>query len=134
VKATAILDDRGLKYVKRYGYIPADSMVESVVMGMEYAIADGCIALMAKRMGREDDYQNFNKRAGYYKNYFDSGVQFVRGRISSTQWREPFSPFVSRHMKDDFTEGNAWQYTWLVPQDIHGLIQLLGGEKSLSKN
>jgi predicted alpha-1,2-mannosidase len=129
VKATAMLDDRGLKYVKQYGYIPADSMVESVAMGMEYAIADGCIALMAKRMGMDDDYRYFNKRAGYYKNYFDSSVQFVRGRISSTQWREPFSPFVSRHMKDDFTEGNAWQYTWLVPQDVHGLIQLLGGEK-----
>jgi predicted alpha-1,2-mannosidase len=133
VKATAMLDERGLKYVKRYGFIPADSMIESVAMGMEYAIADGCAALMAKRIGKEDDYQYFNKRAGYYKNYYDSTVRFVRGRISSTQWREPFSPFISRHMKDDFTEGNAWQYTWLVPQDVHGLIQLLGGEKKFIK-
>ena len=133
VKATAMLDERGLKYVKRYGFIPADSMIESVAMGMEYAIADGCAALMAKRIGKEDDYQYFNKRAGYYKNYYDSTVRFVRGRISSTQWREPFSPFISRHMKDDFTEGNAWQYTWLAPQDVHGLIQLLGGEKKFIK-
>ena len=132
-KKTAMLDDRGLKYVKRYGYIPADSMVESVAMGMEYAIADGCTALMAKRMGSEDDYEYFNKRAGYYKNYYDSTVHFMRGRLSSTQWREPFSPFVSRHMKDDFTEGNAWQYTWLAPQDAHGLIQLLGGDKKFIK-
>jgi predicted alpha-1,2-mannosidase len=57
----------------------------------------------------------------------------MRGRISETQWREPFSPFISRHMKDDFTEGNAWQYTWLVPQDVHGLIKLLGGEKKFTK-
>ncbi len=133
VKTTAMLDDRGMKYVKRYGFIPADSMVESVATGMEYAIADGCTALMAKRMGKEDDYEYFNKRAGYYKNYYDSTVRFVRGRISNTQWREPFSPFVSRHMKDDFTEGNAWQYTWLVPQDVHGLIQMLGGEKPFIK-
>ena len=133
VKATAMLDDRGMKYVKRYGYIPADSMVESVATGMEYAIADGCTALMAKRMGKADDYEYFIKRAGYYKNYYDSTVRFVRGRISNTQWREPFSPFVSRHMKDDFTEGNAWQYTWLVPQDVHGLIQMLGGEKRFIK-
>lgn len=133
VKATAMLDERGLKYVKRYGFIPADSMIESVAMGMEYAIADGCTALMAKRMGKEDDYQYFIKRAGYYKNYFDSTTQFVRGRISSTLWREPFSPFISRHMKDDFTEGNAWQYTWLAPQDVHGLIQLLGGDKKFIK-
>lgn len=133
IKATAMLDERGLKYVKRYGFIPADSMIESVAMGMEYAIADGCTALMAKRMGKKNDYEYFNKRAGYYKNYYDSTVDFARGRISSTQWREPFSPFVSRHMKDDFTEGNAWQYTWLAPQDVHGLIQLLGGEKKFIK-
>jgi len=133
VKTTAMLDDRGMKYVKRYGYIPADSMVESVATGMEYAIADGCTALMAKRMGKEDDYEYFIKRAGYYKNYYDSTVRFVRGRISNTQWREPFSPFVSRHMKDDFTEGNAWQYTWLAPQDVHGLIQMLGGDKPFLK-
>jgi len=133
VKTTAMLDDRGMKYVKRYGYIPADSMVESVATGMEYAIADGCTALMAKRIGKEDDYEYFIKRAGYYKNYYDSTASFVRGRISNTQWREPFSPFVSRHMKDDFTEGNAWQYTWLAPQDVHGLIQMLGGDKPFLK-
>lgn len=132
-KNTAMLDNRGLKYVKRYGFIPADSMVESVAMGLEYAIADGCTALMAKRMGRKSDYNYFEKRSEYYKNYYDSTVHFMRGRISETQWREPFSPFISRHMKDDFTEGNAWQYTWLVPQDVHGLIKLLGGEKKFTK-
>lgn len=128
-----MLDDRGLKFVKRYGFIPADSMTESVAMGMEYAIADGCIALMAKRIGKEDDYQYFNKRAGYYKNYFDGSSRFVRGRVSLNEWRDPFSPFISRHMKDDFSEGNAWQYTWLVPQDVHGLIHLLGGRKKFIK-
>ncbi len=132
-KKTAMLDNRGLKYVKQYGFIPADSMVESVAMGLEYAIADGCTALMAKRMGKDDDYNYFKKRSEYYKNYYDSTVHFMRGRISETQWREPFSPFISRHMKDDFTEGNAWQYTWLVPQDVHGLIRLLGGEKKFTK-
>ena len=133
VKNTAMLDNRGLKYVKQYGFIPADSMVESVAMGLEYAIADGCTALMAKRMEKEDDYIYFKKRSEYYKNYYDSRVHFMRGRISENQWREPFSPFISRHMKDDFTEGNAWQYTWLVPQDVHGLIGLLGGEKKFTK-
>ncbi len=133
VKNTAMLDNRGLKYVKRYGFIPADSMIESVAMGLEYAIADGCTALMAKRMGKEDDYNYFEKRSEYYRNYYDSTVHFMRGRISETEWREPFSPFISRHMKDDFTEGNAWQYTWLVPQHVHGLIKLLGGEQKFTK-
>jgi len=129
VKQTAMLDLRGLKYVKKYGFIPADSMVESVAMGLEYAIADACIAQMAKRMGRQEDYLYFSRRGNYYKNYYDSSAGFVRGRLSENAWRTPFSPFVSRHMKDDFSEGNAWQYTWLVPQDVEGLIHLLGGEK-----
>ncbi|MEO6313726.1 MAG: GH92 family glycosyl hydrolase [Chitinophagaceae bacterium] len=129
VKQTAMQDLRGLRYVKKLGFIPADSMVESVAMGMEYAIADACIALMAKRMGKMDDYLYFSKRGEYYKNYFDSSIGFVRGRITENTWRTPFSPFVSEHMKDDFCEGNAWQYTWLVPQNVEGLLQLLGGEK-----
>jgi predicted alpha-1,2-mannosidase len=133
VKNTAMMDLRGLRFVKQLGFIPADSMVESVAMGMEYAIGDGCIALMAKRMNKEEDYALFSKRAAYYKNYFDSTTRFVRGRLSATEWRTPFSPFVSRHMRDDFSEGNAWQYTWLVPHDVNGLIKLLGGEKAFIK-
>lgn len=133
VKTTAMQDGRGLKYVKKYGYIPADSMRESVAMGMEYSIADWGIAQMAKRMGKAEDYEYFSKRAKNYRNYFDSTTRFVRGRISQNEWRTPFSPFIARHMRDDFTEGNAWQYTWLVPQDVEGLIQLLGGDKAFSK-
>ncbi|MFT3935518.1 MAG: GH92 family glycosyl hydrolase [Chitinophagaceae bacterium] len=129
VKQTAMNDSRGLNYVKKYGFIPADSMVESVAMGLEYAIGDACIAQMAKRLGKQDDYLYFSKRGAYYKNYYNAASGFVRGRVSENSWREPFSPFVSRHMKDDFSEGNAWQYTWLVPQDVEGLIQQLGGEK-----
>jgi predicted alpha-1,2-mannosidase len=129
VKATAMGNERGLSYVKQYGFIPADSMVESVAMGMEYAIADAAIAQMARRMGKTEDYHYFSKRALYYRNYFDSQTGFVRGKVTATQWRTPFSPFVSRHMKDDFSEGNAWQYTWLVPQDVEGLMGLLGGQK-----
>ncbi len=132
VKATAMQDDRGLRFVKKYGYIPADSLVESVAMGMEYSIADWGIAQMAKRMGKTDDYNYFSKRALNYRNYFDTLTKFVRGRLGEKAWRTPFSPFVSKHMKDDFSEGNAWQYTWLAPQDVEGLITLLGGEKAFS--
>lgn len=69
-----------------------------------------------------------------YRNYFDPETRFVRGRLSENAWRSPFSPFESRHMKDDFAEGNAWQYTWLVPHDVEGLIELLGGEEAFTKN
>ncbi|MDP4261724.1 MAG: GH92 family glycosyl hydrolase [Bacteroidota bacterium] len=133
VKTTAMQDQRGLSFVKKYGFIPADSMVESVAMGLEYAIADWGIAQMAKEMGKTEDYRYFSDRAKNYRNYFDTATGFMRGRVSPTAWRVPFSPFVARHMKDDFTEGNAWQYTWLVPQDVEGLIGLLGGEKLFSE-
>lgn len=130
VKTTAMLDERGLKYVKQYGYIPADSMVESVAMGLEYAIADWGIAQMAKQMGKQEDFVYFSNRAKSYANYFDTLTRFMRGRINENTWRTPFSPFESRHMRDDFAEGNAWQYTWLVPHDVEGLMTLLGGEEA----
>ena len=101
-------------------------------MGLEYAIDDWCIAQLAKKLGKQEDYTYFSKRGKNYQNYFDKEAGFMRGRLSTTGWRTPFSPFQSRHMKDDFTEGNAWQYTWLVPQDVEGLVKLLGGEKAFA--
>lgn len=133
VKATAMQDERGMSFVKQLGYIPADSLVESVAMGLEYSISDWAIAQMAKRMNKMEDHDYFSKRAQNYRNYFDSSIKFVRGRVSSTQWRTPFSPFAARHMKDDFSEGNSWQYSWLVPHDVEGLIDLMGGEEAFSK-
>ncbi len=133
VKKTQMGDIRGLKFVKSLGYIPADTVVESVASGLEFAIDDWCIAQMARRLGDKSDYIYFSKRAKNYVNYFDKQTHFMRGRVSADKWRTPFSPFVSRHMKDDFTEGNAWQYSWLVPQDVEGLIALQGGQKAFTK-
>ena len=130
VKATAMLDERGLSYVKKYGFIPADSMVESAAMGLEYAIADWGIAQMAKKMGKQEDFEYFSKRAKNYLKYFDPQIKFMRGRVAEEKWRSPFSPFVAKHMNDDFCEGNAWQYTWLVPHDVEGLMEALGGEEN----
>lgn len=133
VKKTQMQDLRGLKYVKELGFIPADSSRESVAMGLEYSINDWCIAQMAKKLGKMNDYQYFSGRATNYQKYFDPQSRFMRGKVSADTWRTPFSPFESRHEKDDYTEGNAWQYTWLVPQDVEGLITLLGGEKPFIK-
>lgn len=133
VKTTQMQDVRGLKFVKQLGFIPADSTRESVAMGLEYSINDWCIAQMAKRLGKTEDYKYFSKRAKNYQNYFDKQTHFMRGKVSSTQWRIPFNPFESRHEQDDFTEGNAWQYTWLVPHDVEGLIALQGGEQAFTR-
>lgn len=130
IKTSAMLEERGLHFVKKYGFIPADSMAESVSIGLEYAIADWNAAQVAKKLNKKEDFQYFKKRAGYYLNYFDPKVGFMRGRLSEKDWRSPFSPFESIHEKGDFTEGNSWQYTWLIPHDVEGMIRMLGGEKT----
>lgn len=128
MKTTAMQDVRGINFVKQLGYIPADSIAESVSMGLEYAIADWSLAQVAKKLGKTEDYEYFSKRGQYYKNYYDSKSGFMRGRLSENEWRTPYTPFISIHEHGDFTEGNGWQYTWLVPQDVPGLVKLLGGE------
>lgn len=133
LKNSAMLDERGLAFVKRQGFIPADSLVESVARGLEYAIDDWAVAQVAKKLGKQADYAYFSQRAKAYQYYFDPEIHFMRGRLSKTERRSPFSPLVSRHMKDDFAEGNAWQYTWLVPQDVEGLIALFNGEKAFTQ-
>ncbi|GAB3242581.1 GH92 family glycosyl hydrolase [Hymenobacter seoulensis] len=133
VRATALRDEAGLKAVKELGFIPANSEVESVSKGLEYAMADWCIAQMARQMGKQQDYAYFSQRANNYRHYFDQSTGFMRGRVGQNEWRTPFDPFKSVHLKSDFTEGNAWQYTWLVPQDVEGLIGLLGGEQKFSR-
>lgn len=133
MKKTAMLDERGLNLVKKFGYIPADSTVESVAMGLEYSIADWSIAQVAKKMKKTADYNYFHKRGLNYQNYFDKSTGFMRAKVGPNKWRTPFDPIRSVHRSDDYTEGNAWQYTWLVPQDPKGLIKLMGGSAPFIK-
>ena len=132
MKTSSMLNERGMGWLKEYGYIPYDKeeAFESVAKGLEYALADWAVAQVAYRLGKEEDAAYFNERANAYQYYFDKDTQFMRGVSSEGKFREPFNPFHSAHMGDDYTEGNAWQYTWLVPHDVHGLINLFGGEKA----
>lgn len=132
MKTSAMLDERGLNWLKEYGYIPYDKeeTFESVAKGLEYAIADWCVAQVAKEMGKTEDYDYFIKRSESYKHYFDKETQFMRGVSSTGTFRVPFNPLHSTHREDDYTEGNAWQYTWLVPHDVNGLISLFGSEEA----
>ena len=85
-------------------------------------------------MGKDDDYRLFTERSHSYRNYFDESTGFVRGKDSNGNWRTPFDPFASQHRADDYCEGNAWQYTWLVPHDISGLSECFGGrDKCIEK-
>lgn len=134
MKQSVMLDEREMNLLKQYGYLPYDKTTEpeTVAKGLEYAIADQGVARVAKMLGHTDDAQYFAKRAQSYKYYFDRRSQFMRGIDSKGKFRPEFNPIQSIHRQNDYTEGNAWQYTWLVPHDVHGLVKLFGGEKSFT--
>lgn len=130
MRTSSLLDERSLDNLKKFGYIPwnRDSTFETVAKGLEYALADACVAKVAKLLGEKKDYQYFFNRSKSYKYYFDKKTGFMRG-VDNGKFREPFNPFHSSHRNDDYTEGNAWQYTWLVPHDVPGLIKLFDGKR-----
>lgn len=117
----------------KYGYLPSDIITgESVSRTLECAYDDWCVAQMAKKMGNTEDYEYFSKRAGFYKNLFDPETSLMRGRKCNGAWVNPFDRFriSSGGPGDgDYTEANAWQYTWHVQQDVNGLIDLMGGDQ-----
>jgi len=110
------------------GWVPFDKENESVSKTLEYAHDDFCIAQMAKAMGKQEDHDYFMKRARAYKNLFDHSIMLMRGRDSKGEWRTPFNSH-EYIQGGDFTEGTSWQYSWYVPHDIEGLINLMGGKK-----
>ena len=122
LRNSAMLDERGMGLRKQYGYIPCDMMKESVAYDMEYAIADYGVAQVAKMVGDTAGYDYFTRRSHSYRNLFDPGTRFMRGKDSDGKFREPFNPISSDHRNDDYCEGNAWQYTFLVPHDLTGLV------------
>ncbi len=121
-------DQFGLKWYKEKGYIPSDKESESVSKTLEYAYDDWCIAQMAKELGRNDQYRYFLERGQYYKNVFDPQTKFMRAKANET-W---FSPFDPAEVNFNYTEANSWQYSFFVPQDVSGFMQLLGGSDSLA--
>ena len=126
MKASAMRPDRGQDLRMRYGYIPCNLFNEAVAYDMEYAVADGSVAAVAKALGKTDDYDYFLERSHSYRNFFDPETGFMRGKDSRGRFRTPFNPFASTHRADDYCEGNAWQYTWLAPHDFDGLTGCFG--------
>jgi hypothetical protein len=123
MKRSAESDIRGLKHYRELGYIPSDKEGESVSKTLEYAYDDWCIAVMAKALGEEGDYATYIRRAQSYKNLFDPSTGFMRAKINGA-WLVPFDP---AEVNFNYTEANAWQYSFYVPQDVRGLIDLMGG-------
>ncbi|CDD91109.1 putative uncharacterized protein [Bacteroides intestinalis CAG:315] len=118
-----------IKYKNELGYIPCDKVGGSVSQGLEFAYNDWLIAQMMKEHNRKDLYDKYMELSRNYRNYFDPETKLMRGRLSDGSWITPFDP-ASVQRPSNYVEGNAWQWAWFVPQDVEGLMELVGGRKS----
>ena len=132
LKATQMKDIRSLGLLKKHGYIPwnLEPENETVAKALEYCAADDGVAKVAKLLGKSDDDNYFFNRSRSYKKYYDPETRFMRAVGTDGKFRLPFNPFFAEHRTNDYTEGNAWQYTFLVPHDVKGLINLFGSDKA----
>jgi predicted alpha-1,2-mannosidase len=124
-KHSAMLDHLGLDAYKKQGFISMDDEHESVSKTLEYAYDDWCISQMAQILNKKEDYEYFMKRSQSWKNIFDWNIGFMRPKKNGG-WDKPFDP---REINNNFTEGNSWQYSFFVPQDIPGMIAAYGGNE-----
>ncbi|WP_414494877.1 GH92 family glycosyl hydrolase [Stenotrophomonas maltophilia] len=120
----------GIAQYRELGYVPIDEEGEAASKTLEYAFDDWTIARMAQAMGKTDVATTFDKRAGNWRNAFDKDTGFMRARKRDGSFRTPFDPSASGY-GTDYTEGNAWQYSWYVPQDVAGLAAAHGGSDKL---
>jgi putative alpha-1,2-mannosidase len=124
MKAAVNRNQYGLKSYRENGAVLSEADNESVSKTLEYAIDDWCIAQMAKMMNKPQDYAEYIKRGQYWKNVFDNQSNFMRAR-NNGGW---YIPFLPTDVNNHYTEGNSWQYSFLVPQDMEGLIEHMGGK------
>jgi predicted alpha-1,2-mannosidase len=127
---SAMQDKLGLASYKELGFVPVEVESESVSKTLEYAYDDWTIAQMANKMGYKDAYKQYSERGQYYKNMYNPSTGFMQGRFNNT-WFGPFDPY---EVNFNYTEANAWQYSMYAPQDISGLMQLMGGKEKLAQH
>lgn len=119
---------------EKYGYMPENIQTQSVSITLEQAYDDWCVAQLSKKLGKEEDYNRFMKRSAYYRNLFNPTTGFFQPKDDKGEWILPFDPYkYGANGGYPFTEGNAWQYYWYVPQNITDLITLTGGKKAFTQ-
>ncbi|WP_207534616.1 GH92 family glycosyl hydrolase [Desertivirga arenae] len=136
VKGSSVTDHQGSPFSSwdKYKYIPENIQSQSVSITLEMAYDDWCVAQFAKLLGKEDDYKYFMERSQRYRNLYDNTTGFFRAKNSDGTWLSPFNPLqYGGNGGNPYTEGNAWQYFWYVPQDVKGLISLVGGNKAFTE-
>ncbi|MBR1803299.1 MAG: GH92 family glycosyl hydrolase [Muribaculaceae bacterium] len=130
MERSMLLDERGLKWHRTMGHIPYDKMNNNnVAHELEYELADWALAQAARKVGRNDLYERHMALSRQYRNLFDPATGFIRARDSQGKFIEPFDAYRPRTSGDEYCEGNAWQYTWLVPHDLPGLVQCHGSRE-----
>ena len=118
---------------EKYGYIPEDIQSQSVSITVEMAYDDWCVAQLAKKLGKTEDYEHFMKRSEFYRNLYNAQTGFFQAKKTDGKWLEPFNPLqYGGNGGNPYTEANAWQYFWYVPQNVNGLIGLVGGNKAFN--
>jgi predicted alpha-1,2-mannosidase len=132
VKGSSTLNHPGSPFSdwEKYKYIPEDIESQSVSITLEMAYDDWCVAQFAKKLGKTDDYAHFMKRSSYYENLYDSKTGFFRAKNKNGEWLSPFNPLkYGGNGGNPYTEANAWQYFWYVPQNVPALINIVGSDK-----
>jgi len=135
VKASSMTDHPGSAFTawEKYGYIPEDVESQSVSITVEMAYDDWCVAQLAKKLGKTDDYEHFIKRSAFYKNLYNPKTGFFQARNKDGNWLTPFNPLdYGGNGGSPYTEANAWQYSWYVPQNVPDLINLMGGNQKFT--
>jgi predicted alpha-1,2-mannosidase len=130
--ASATQDRFGIDLFEQYGYVPSELEVEAVSKTLEYAYDDWAIATLAANLGKNEIAQRYFKRSNAYKTLFDKSTGFMRGKTAQGDWVTPFNPTYVEHRKTDYTEANAWQYSFFVPHDVDGLIDLYGSKQAFT--
>ncbi|MEL4425013.1 GH92 family glycosyl hydrolase [Shewanella indica] len=120
----------GLASYQQLGFVPYTERKWNVALTLEYAFDDWAIARLAKALGKEDIYQEFAKRSQNYRRHFDAQTGFMRARDSQGQFRLPFDP--NAYHPEDYCEANAWQYSFFVPHDVAGMVEMMGGNANVS--
>ncbi|MDV6169776.1 GH92 family glycosyl hydrolase [Flavobacterium sp. DG1-102-2] len=136
VKQSSIREHPGSPFGiwEKYGYIPENLKSQSVSLTLELAYDDWCVAQLAKKLNKTEDYERFSRRSQFYRNLYDAQIGFFRAKDSTGKWIDPFDPLkYGANGGYPFTEGNGWQYFWYVPHDIAKLVTLVGGNKSFAK-
>ncbi len=129
--ASGAQNTEGIDSYRKFQFLPKENSTNSVSKVLEYAYDDWCIAQVAKSLGRTDEYREYIRRSQYYQNHYDASTGLMRPRHADGRWLTPFDPFkVSLLDQGDYTEANAWHYSFYVPQNIPDLIRLSGGDQA----